>query len=354
MTFAAPQPRWKERVRSPLVFAFLLSIVLHLVLFVLAWIYPKIVDSIWFPPWLKPLVELRVKPSPANPATPQAETITEFVEVNPDTITPDAPEDATRMSNANTLAANPEPEKKDEPVPNIDGKREESRKTFDTTVAPTPIEPPPKPAPELKQLVEKSAAPPPGGAPTGETTQAKPVAAPKTEVPQPLPVDKPVPESKENTPRAAEEAQQPPPKKKFKTLAQAREAKGIIVEEKKKQEGGVRRINLQASENVKASPFGDYSLKLIAAVQSRWFELLDERKYSYERTGQVEVTFRLHADGHVTAIDNKPSAVGENLTLICILAIDQAAPFGPWPTAMRSWYGKDFTDVTFTFNYLVY
>ncbi len=353
MTFAVRQSRWKQRVRSPLVVALIVSLLLHINFFLLAWVFPRIIDSVWFPPWLKPLVESLHRPPPTVRPEPSAETVTEFVEVNPDTITPDAPEDATKLSNANTLAANPSPPKNDLPVPNIDGKRPEARKTFDTAVPPTPVEPPPKPAPELRELVDKAAAPPPGGSTAGETVQAKPVTSPKADTPQPLPVEKPVADAREDKARETEKVAESKPRK-FKTLSEARAAKGIIVEEKKQQEGGVRRLSIEPSENVKASPFGDYGLKMTAAIQARWYELLDERKFSFERTGQVEITFRLHADGHVSGIDNKPSSVGENLSLICILAIDQAAPFGTWPVPMRSWVGKDFTDIKFTFNYIVY
>ncbi len=353
MTFAVRQSRWKQLVRSPLVIALLLSLLLHINFFLLAWVFPRIAESALFPPWLKPLVESLQRPAPVVRQDPPAETVTEFVEVNPDTITPDAPEDATKQSNANTLAANPNPTRSDQAVPNIDGKRPEAKKTFDTSVPPTPVEPPPKPAPELKELVEKSAAPPPGGATAGETAQAKPVISRKADAPQSLPVEKPVADAKDEKAQETEKVPESKPRK-FKTLSEARAAKGIIVEEKKKQEGGVRRLSIEPSENVKASPFGDYGLKMTAAIQARWYELLDERKFSFERSGQVEITFRLHADGHVSGIDNKPSSVGENLSLICILSIDQAAPFGTWPVPMRSWVGKDFIDIKFTFNYIVY
>lgn len=340
-----------------MVIALVISLLLHINFFLLAWVFPKIIDSIWFPPWLRPLVESFQKPPPTVRIEPTTETVTEFVEVNPDTITPDAPEDATKLSNANTIAANPDPPRKDLPIPNIDGKKPDSRKSFDTAIPITPVEPLPKPAPELKQLVEKATPPPPGGLAKGETAQTKTVDTPKPETSIPQSAENPVPETKAEKPQEADKEKVAPiePKpKRFKTLTEARAAKGIIVEEKKKQEGGVRRMSIEPSENVKASPFGDYGLKMTAAIQARWYDLLDERKYSFERTGQVEITFRLHADGHVSGIDNKPSTVGENLSLICILSIDQAAPFGPWPTAMRSWVGKDFTDIKFTFNYLVY
>ena len=357
MTFAVPQSRWKRRVRSPLVVALLISLLLHINFFLLAWVFPKIIDSIWFPPWLKPLVESFQKPPPTVRLQTPTEIATEFVEVNPDTITPDAPEDATKLSNAHTIAANPEPPRKDLAIPNIDGKKPEARKTFDTVVPITPVEPLPKPAPELKPLVQKAEAPPPGGVATGETVQAKPVQTAKPETTPPQLAENPVPEAKSEKQQEAQKetvAPTQPKPKRFKSLAEARESKGIIVEEKKKQEGGVRRMSIEPSENVKASPFGDYGIKMTAAIQARWYDLLDEKKYAYERTGQVVITFRLHSDGHVSAIENKPSSVGENLSLICILSIDQAAPFGTWPTAMRSLLGKDFTDVTFTFNYLVY
>lgn len=352
MTLVVPQPTWKQRWRSPLVIAFLVSLFLHLDLFILAWIFPRIVDSAWFPPWLKPVVASIQPKAPAPPMETSVDTMTEFVEVNPDTITTEAPPDAQKFSDANTLAANPDPLKVDSMVPKIDGKRPDSNKSFDTATPVPSAEPPPKPTPDVTPKEAAAPALPVGGSAAGQTVQAKPVPNPTSEVAQQNPADHPVTEARPNKPKEAEAIPESKPKR-YKKISEARAAKGIIVGEKKQQEGGVPRLSIQASENVKASPFGDYGLKLTAAVQARWFELLDERKFSFERTGQVTVTFRLHSDGHVSAIQDKPSTVGENLALLCILSIDQSAPFGAWPAPMRGWIGKEFIDITFTFNYLL-
>ena len=52
--------------------------------------------------------------------------------------------------------------------------------------------------------------------------------------------------------------------------------------------------------DLKAMPFGSYDSILIAAVQKRWYELLDQRKAAREDAGRVVVEFRLKHDGHVS------------------------------------------------------
>ena len=54
-----------------------------------------------------------------------------------------------------------------------------------------------------------------------------------------------------------------------------------------KQDGGVKRQRLSPSLDTRATPFGEYDAALIAAVQSRWYDLLDHEEVSRQRTGKV-------------------------------------------------------------------
>lgn len=337
-----PSVQWRECWRSPLVVALLCSILLHLQLYFLSWLLPEMLRRGWIPEWLKP-VAVAIQPAFPKPEANRAQAPREqeieiplqFVEVDPALVTPDAPKQARFTSTANTLAANPNPPQQASPQakPRVDGRRPDTLKTFDTTrpVKPTPVAPPKVlKDEEAREAVQPK---PKGGKQAGELEQAKtaPQAAPDSD-------------------QQAREAQMPAPKR-YKSLAQARAEKGIVVGERMKQEGGVPRVAADASFDVKASQFGEYSSRLTAAVQARWYYLLEEQHFALERTGKVVVTFRLHPDGTVSRIKTVSSSVGEIQSTWCELAIEQPAPYGRWPSQLLHEIGADPITVTFTFNY---
>lgn len=404
MTSGGLKREWRQHLRSPLVIGLLLSILLHLYCWWMVVLINTALANGWVPPWLKPVVQpiaaifQPAKPTPTAPtppAEPWEEIPLQFVEVDPLAVSPEAPPDTRFYSTANTLAANPDPPKVTRPLPKIDGRRENTLKTFDTT-QPSPTPPPPAP----KEVIKPAPAPEPVAAakPEKEDTQETPPAAP----PKPVVAQKPKPELKpelkpEPKPRPKREtppvpvvqeplipppgetllakadpkavqpefrdpvepqAVQPQPPapeaakpRRPRTLAEARANKGAIVGERTLQEGGTERTALQSSLNVKASPLGDYNYRMVLAVQDRWYRLLEERRYALERQGQVVITFDLHADGTITAVTTKDSNVGEVLSFLCELAVMQPAPFGKWPTEIRRQIGGDIIPVTFTFNY---
>ncbi len=339
-----PQLQWRECWRSPLVVALLCSILLHLQVFFLSLLLPELLRRGWIPEWIRPVAEAvqqrLPKPDPKRAEAPKEQDIEiplQFIEVDPALAVAEPPKQSVFTSTANTLAANPNPPKQPtaRPVPKIDGRREDTRKTFDTT---RPVQKPQPSAPEVKQEQQEQQEvkpQPKGGKPAGELAQAKPV--PQAQVAQ-------------DQEQEAREAKMPAPKK-YKSLAQARAEKGIVVGERMKQEGGVPRVNAEASFDVKASQFGEYSSRLTAAVQARWYYLLDEQRFALERTGKVVVTFRLHPDGTVSDIHTRSSTVGEIQSTWCELAIEQPAPYGRWPSQLLHEIGADPITVTFTFNY---
>ncbi|MFO1462086.1 MAG: hypothetical protein U1G08_22105 [Verrucomicrobiota bacterium] len=378
MTWAEFNWDWRRQLRSPLVIALLLSLLIHVYIWLMAQLLDAALRNGWLPDWLRPAAQpiaalvSAPKPNPSEKATPPPqeawqEIPLQFVEVDPATITDEAPPDTQFYSTANTVAANPDPPKVAQPTPKIDGKREKTLKTFDTTQpSPTPpppavkevaavSEPPPAllPAPAPAQearprqepLVQREEVKPKAPAP-GETLLAK--ADPKAVTPE---IQKPLEALKPQTLQEPQASREPTKPRRMKTLAEARASKGAVVGERMKQEGGVTRQALQSSLNVKASPLGDYNYRMVLAVQDQWYRLLEERKFALERQGQVVITFDLHSDGTVTSVNTKDSNVGDVLSFLCELSVMQPAPFGRWPPEVRRLIGGDTVPVTFTFNY---
>ena len=117
-----------------------------------------------------------------------------------------------------------------------------------------------------------------------------------------------------------------------------------------KQDGGVRRFRIEGL-NAKATPFASYDQAIIEAIQSRWFNLLEERNFANNDSGRVVLTFRLNSDGSVTHLGVAESTVNELLAILCQKAVRDPAPYGAWPSDMRRLVGADFREVRFTFYY---
>jgi hypothetical protein len=112
---------------------------------------------------------------------------------------------------------------------------------------------------------------------------------------------------------------------------------------------GVSRSGVTAF-NVEASPFGAYDKKVIRAVQSHWFQLIDHYGI-YERTATVTVYFELFDDGQVKNVKTVEGAEDSILSLFCEKAIIESGPFDPWPDELRALAGKEPRQATFTFYY---
>ncbi len=230
-----------------------------------------------------------------------------FLEVPPSMASEDAPEDSKYYSNQNSRAADEQSEK-ETPKPKIEGTQDKIARTVDSQSA-SPAKPAP---PEPK--------PPPPKAETLNPTVAKP---------------KPKPEPKPRRPRTVAEA-------KAKQLA-------MIQGQKMKQDGGVKKRATMVGLDAKASPFGDYDARLIAAIQTRWNQILDQ--YYVPSVGQVVLTFNLWSDGKVTNVQVERSTVNTILALKCERAVKEPAPYAPWPEKMQDEIGSDRRFVRFTFYY---
>jgi outer membrane biosynthesis protein TonB len=261
---------------------------------------------------------LKDRQQAANRTNPEPPTI--FVEVTPEQATPDAAPDSKFYGVANARAANPDPTV-DTQQPKIEGTQDKVPKTFDTL----------RPQPEVQ--------PEPPSQPDPEP-EPKPEPAPKPPDPGELAV------SQEDPKKPAE----PPKKPRPRTLVEARVQQGIIAGPKMRQDGGVRRRGA-VSFDVRATPFGAYDAAVIAAIQQRWYDLLEESAIA-PRSGKVVVEFTMHYDGRVTDVRVVEQEVGEILALYCRKAISEPAPYAPWPSDLRRMIGKDYREVRVTFYYL--
>jgi outer membrane biosynthesis protein TonB len=132
-------------------------------------------------------------------------------------------------------------------------------------------------------------------------------------------------------------------------LQEARARRNLLVGERMKQPGGVRNVG-RVAVDVKATAFGAYDAAFIAAVQDRWYNILDAYPYSL-RSGKVVVKFKLMHDGSIRQLTVGEESVGELQSLFCQRAIMEPAPYAPWPSDMRRIIGDPHRDVTFTFYY---
>lgn len=190
----------------------------------------------------------------------------------------------------------------------------------------------PRPEPEPERRPETPVRPDP--APRPEPT-------PRAEVdPSPAP-----PEVSPNAPPPA-----PAPRARPRTVAEAKLRQALLAGEKMQQEGGVARKG-PVQLDVKGVPFGAYDEMLIAAVQNRWFSLLEERRFAGGTIGRVVVTFKLHSDGSVRIVEPTETSVDPLMTGLCVRAIRDPAPYEKWPSDMLRMIGAPSREMRFTFFY---
>lgn len=274
------------------------------------------------------------QPRPLTQAQKKSAESLTFVDVDKISLVP--PQDAKFYGAANSLAANPE-SKAGLEMPEVNGTQQRIVKTTENSTSkaqplqPTP--PPPKPVPQTETTERKAA---PKGAvpmqPLGDQAMARPVEQSK-----PAPV-----RSNENDTGDAEKARTRPRK-----LSEVQ--RSSMAGERMRQEGGVKRVDMNSSLDVKGSLAGEYDAEFIAAVQQRWDTLLVGR--NVREAGKVVLEFRLHQDGRISEMKVAESTVNELQSYLCQKAILDPAPFRKWPVEMRRELPADFREVRFTFFY---
>jgi len=351
-----------ERAESTrLAWAFVLSLVFHLLAYsgYEAGRRLHIWERVHLPAWMvapRMLTELFIKPQTARELEQLEKQRQEqqrrqqiplmFVDVSPAQASPEPPKKAVYYSARNSVAANPDATV-ESVVPKIDGRQTDVPKTEDIPrtkmfpLRPEPsaalVKPRPEPDHEVKPELARDVKP-------NAAEDAKPKAAV-------APGDITMARPEESAHKG--EAKAEPPKKRPRLLSDvpAEQRMAALSGEKMKQEGGVRRREQVSSFDVISSPFGDYDRAVIAAVQERWYALLDEQGFAGERTGKVMVRFHLNSDGSVTEMKQVENTVDFTLALICQSAIRDPAPFAPWPSEMRKEIGAKYREVTFVFYY---
>jgi hypothetical protein len=362
----------------PIFRAFCISVALHFIVFSvielgrgMGWWKQSVV-----PVWLREAAQRQLQPNKVNSAkTAQEKKADEeipmtFIETDPSTPTEEPAKKTVYYSNQSTAAANLKSEA-DAKVPKIDGKQTQVPRLADQA------RPQPNPQPQPQKSAEPT---PPEPQPLQpETQKAETVAESKPQPPAPKeksiaqPAPKPEPELKPGdlemgTPKPAKkvasaftadpplqsqpvEPTPPARRPRPRTLAMAREQSGMLAGEKMKQEGGVPRVAPRISMDVTGSLFGAYDAAFIAAVQSRWFGLLDQRQFVGNQSGKVVLDFRLHQDGRITDMHVKEADVNETLSYICERAVQEPAPYQKFPADLRRLLPNDYREVRFTFFY---
>jgi hypothetical protein len=280
----------------------------------------EIWDKLTLPAWVKNLTPaLFKKPEPPSPP-PESEPPLVFVNVNPDTATPEPPKDAIYYSSLNSKAANPEPER-DTEKPKLTGQQEfvpetetVERNNFDKL---QPTLPAPEPQPEER--------PKPAEAP-GDLAMAKPELKPSPDT---------------------GEAERERPRR----LSQVKQPAGRLPSQMMKQDGGVRADLDSPSLDTKSTITGMYDALFIQSVKQRWLDLLDSRDQAAAPRGHVRLQFKLHYDGRITDMIVIEHTVTETLSLICQKAVLDPSPFDKWTREMRLLIGKEFREIKFTFYY---
>ena len=306
--------RFSRLEKSRLLVALLVSLLVHLV----AWGgYELERKTGWveklFPPAHHKIAALQPKPVVKN-IDPMI-----FIDVSQASTEP--PKRAKYYSDKNSRAANPDADA-DANQPKLTGKQRDMVKTED---APKPGKT--KPATPQKPVEAKP-------------EEAKPATAPKPGALQPgKPADAETPEKKSpERPRTVREALE---------AQQSSQLPGLQMQ----QAGGVRNRALTSSLDAMATPFGAYDRAIVEAISQRWYDLLDQRQFAQNRTGKVTIYFHLNSDGSITGLNVTESTVGDLFAYLCRDAIENAAPFGQWPSDMRRMVGANFREITFTFYY---
>jgi TonB family protein len=282
------------------------------------------------PAWLKPVEALPewLAPKPPKPQAPLAEPPLLFVDVNPTIATPEPPKNARFESDKNSVAANPEADKEAN-VPKIAGQQTDVLKTEDVARQPEQVR-------QLQPMI-----------PAQPAAEDQPeVKAKRTFTPGDLHVGKPDPTPKLDVGDA------PQPRPRTLKEAMARQPQKLIPGAAMKQEGGVKRRLEISALDVKATLFGAYEATIVGAISQRWFNLLDDRAYAADNRGKVVIRFSLHYDGTITGVKVAENTTGaEVLGYVCVKAVQDPAPYAPWPSDMRHEIASGVFEVQFTFFY---
>jgi hypothetical protein len=268
-----------------------------------------------------------------------------FVETDPANAIPEPPKAPKFEGAHNTIAANREIVKPSD-APNISGRQNKVLKTTeDGKPKAQPIQPTPPPRPQT--TVSAAPAPHPQTPATAAPSQ-------KSYIPGDMAMARPMEKAQENNRQSDSEAvpnaqpQPQPAHHRPRTLAEVAQRNGTQGPQAL-QSGGVGRVALTSSLDVKSSALGDYEGVMVDAIRTQWYNSLDT--VSWNSAGKVVVSFRLYPDGRIDKMVLAHNEVTDELANFCEGAISGPSPFGRWPTQMRLDIPNDYLDLQFTFYY---
>lgn len=259
----------------------------------------------------------------------------QFVPVNPEAPTA-TPKDESHFSAADQRAAqeNPDPESR-ERIPTNDGELEDSRAVSEVAL-PRELLPP-----ELRSRTPVPAAPDsalPAKTPDGESSEKQGADVPaldtgtlssgKTPAKEGEQGDDEIPEPKPR-PRIV-----PPPGLRSVTM---------------RSNTAVNEIGA-CSLDAKYSEFGDYTQRMLEAIQAAWY-IAVQRTQLVQPPAVVVVEFTLNADGTVTDARIVASDASAPAAYACLDAVESRAPFDRWRADMVAFIGKNSETSRITFYY---
>ena len=235
-----------------------------------------------------------------------------FIETNP-LANQAVPKTAPFTSSRNQTAAQPVPEKMptNSPLPKSDGTSEQLRIAKGRPRSIDQSEAQPISQPSVSMAAPVKAAPPPGPGKSAARPSPTPVAA------------------NPDRPRA--------------TVPSG--TYGLLL----RRPVGVNRAGSIAVD-ARFSNYGDYTQRMLEAIQSSWWSIIERSRFESVSRGRVTVSFRLHRDGTVTDAKIHGSEVTRVMTLACKDAVMAPAPYDIWRADMVAMYGESDT-VTINFHY---
>lgn len=125
---------------------------------------------------------------------------------------------------------------------------------------------------------------------------------------------------------------------------------GAVASKKMLQEGGISRHG-KISFDVVGTAYGPYDALFAAAVQQRWWDLLENGRQAGWVPGEVRLSFVLQSNGNIAEVQLINSTVTEFQTQVCPATLQDLSPFLKWPEAMRAAIGSDQRRIHFRFIY---
>ncbi len=333
-----PDSRYWRRVFA----AFVISVLLNLLLFWMATMAQQLHGFSFkaHPLPKKEITELVLLPQPPPQKAVRRSPV--FLETDPSQAVKDRPQDAPFYSEHNTRATQTasSPVISDE-LPKMDGKNTKTMAT--ETVLPSKSSPPPSPAtPDTPKTPTETATSQPQTQPRDpvDTPPAGDLALLKKPKDRPFPRTESPTENTHPNPQPPSHAPPTPP---------APDSSRQVLASQTKIAGGVPLVGKAYAFNSAESPFAGYDKKIIGKIGTYWqYQVMN--KFYGEKIGEVEISFKLMADGRVTEVQVSRNTAGPVLAGWCLQAIQKSAPFDPFPESMKAIAGE-FREGAITFAY---